>query len=31
LSLDIKIPIIKNHKVDSTDILLVGQCEVCCL
>tara|TARA_B110001469_G_scaffold56708_1_gene54542 strand:+ start:4161 stop:4541 length:381 start_codon:yes stop_codon:yes gene_type:complete len=31
LSLDIKIPVIKNHKVDSTDILLVDQCEVCCL
>jgi len=31
LSLDIKIPAIKNHKVDSTDILLMGQCEVCSL
>ena len=30
LSLEIKIPSIKNHKVDSTDILLMGQCEVCC-
>jgi Fur family ferric uptake transcriptional regulator len=31
LSVDIKIPYIKNHKVDSTSILLMGQCEVCCL
>ena len=29
LSVEIKIPHIKNHKVDSTDILLMGQCEVC--
>lgn len=29
LSLDVKIPILKNHKVDSTDILLMGQCENC--
>ena len=29
LSVEIKIPSIKNHKVDSTDILLMGQCEVC--
>jgi len=29
LALDIEIPNIKNHKVDSTDILLVGLCEVC--
>jgi len=31
LSIEIKIPSIKNHKVDSTDILLMGQCEVCCV
>jgi len=31
LSIEIKIPSIKNHKVDSTNILLMGQCEVCCL
>ncbi|NRD20425.1 transcriptional repressor [Winogradskyella eckloniae] len=30
LSLDVKIPKLKNHKVDSTDILLLGQCEACC-
>ena len=29
LTVEIKIPSIKNHKVDSTDILLMGQCEVC--
>jgi|TARA_B110000908_G_scaffold159397_1_gene201515 Fur family ferric uptake transcriptional regulator len=29
LSVEIKIPSIKNHKVDSTDIFLMGQCEVC--
>ena len=31
LSVEIKIPSIKNHKVDSTDIFLMGQCEVCCV
>ena len=31
LSLDIKIPTIKNHTVDYTAILLMGQCEVCSL
>jgi len=30
LSIEIEIPSIKNHKVDSTDILILGQCEVCC-
>jgi Fur family ferric uptake transcriptional regulator len=30
LSVEIKIPSIKNHKVDSTAILLMGQCAVCC-
>jgi Fur family ferric uptake transcriptional regulator len=30
LSIDIKIPSIKNHKIDATDILLMGQCEACC-
>ena len=29
LSVEIKIPTIKNHKVDSTNILLMGQCEDC--
>jgi Fur family ferric uptake transcriptional regulator len=29
LSIEIKIPSIKNHKVNSTNILLMGQCEVC--
>ena len=29
LSLDIKIPFIKNHRIDATDILFTGQCEVC--
>lgn len=29
LSVDIKIPAIKNHKIDTSDILLMGQCEVC--
>ena len=29
LSIEIKIPTIKNHKVDSTNILLMGQCEDC--
>ncbi|MDY7394285.1 transcriptional repressor [Aureibaculum sp. 2210JD6-5] len=29
LSVEIKIPSIKNHKVDATDILLMGQCGVC--
>ncbi|RZN84082.1 MAG: transcriptional regulator [Winogradskyella sp.] len=29
LSLEVNIPILKNHKVDSTDILLIGQCESC--
>ncbi len=29
LSVEIKIPSIKNHKVESTDILLMGQCDVC--
>jgi len=29
LSVEIKIPAIKNHKVDSTNILLLGQCEDC--
>ena len=29
LSLEIKIPSIKNHKVDSSDILLMGKCEAC--
>lgn len=31
LHLEIKIPSIKNHKVDSTNILLMGECEVCYL
>lgn len=31
LSVEVKIPPIKNHKVDSTDILVLGQCEVCSL
>ena len=30
LSMDIKIPIIKNYKIDTTSILLLGQCEACC-
>ena len=30
LSVEIKIPSIKNHRIDSTDILIMGQCEVCC-
>ena len=30
LSLEVKIPTLKNHKVDTTDILLMGQCEDCC-
>lgn len=29
LPVDIDIPPIKNHKVDSTDILLTGECELC--
>lgn len=29
LSVEIKIPSIKNHKVETTDILLLGQCEAC--
>ena len=29
LSVEIKIPSIKNHKVDSSSILLMGKCEVC--
>lgn len=29
LSLEIKIPHIKNHRIDSTDILLTGHCETC--
>ncbi|EDM43980.1 ferric uptake regulator, FUR family protein [unidentified eubacterium SCB49] len=29
LSVEISIPAIKNHKIDATDILLTGQCEVC--
>ena len=29
LSVEIKIPSIKNHKVDSSCILLMGKCEVC--
>lgn len=29
LSVEIKIPSIKNHKIDSSDILLTGQCEAC--
>ncbi|RCW92821.1 Fur family ferric uptake transcriptional regulator [Winogradskyella arenosi] len=29
LSLEIEIPQVKNHKIDSTDILLMGQCEAC--
>ena len=29
LSVEIKIPSIKNHKVDSSDILLIGKCEAC--
>jgi Fur family ferric uptake transcriptional regulator len=31
LSVDVKIPTIHNHKVVSTDILIMGQCEVCCV
>jgi len=31
LSLDVKIPNLKNHKVDTTNILLMGQCEACCI
>jgi Fur family ferric uptake transcriptional regulator len=30
LSVEIIIPTIKNHKVDSTNIFLMGQSEVCC-
>ncbi|WP_407556948.1 Fur family transcriptional regulator [Winogradskyella sp. 4-2091] len=30
MSVEVKIPNIKNHRVDSTDILLLGQCEECC-
>ena len=29
LSLEVKIPTLKNHKVDTTDILLMGQCSDC--
>ncbi|ARV08429.1 transcriptional regulator [Winogradskyella sp. PC-19] len=29
LSLEVKIPTLKNHKVETTDILLRGQCESC--
>ncbi|BAO77043.1 Fur family transcriptional regulator [Winogradskyella sp. PG-2] len=29
LSLEVTIPTLKNHKVHSTDILLMGQCEAC--
>ena len=29
LSLEVKIPSLKNHKVDTTDILLMGQCSDC--
>jgi len=29
LSVEVKIPSIKNHKVESTEILLMGKCEVC--
>jgi len=29
LSVDIKIPAIKNRKIDTSDILLIGQCAVC--
>jgi len=29
LSLDITIPSLKNHRIDTTDILLMGQCEEC--
>lgn len=29
LTVEIKIPAIKNHKIDATDILLMGQCEAC--
>lgn len=29
LELEIDIPPIKNHKIDTTDILLMGQCEAC--
>jgi Fur family ferric uptake transcriptional regulator len=29
LSLEVTIPTLKNHRVDSTDILLMGQCEAC--
>ena len=31
LSIDVKIPSLQNHKVVSTDILIMGQCEVCCV
>ncbi len=29
LSIDIEIPVIKNHQVDSTEIILIGKCEQC--
>ena len=29
LSLEVKIPTLKNHKVNTTDILLMGQCSDC--
>jgi Fur family ferric uptake transcriptional regulator len=29
LSFEVKIPALKNHKVDNTEILLMGQCEAC--
>jgi Fur family ferric uptake transcriptional regulator len=29
LSIEVKIPSIKNHRIDSTNILIMGQCEVC--
>jgi Fur family ferric uptake transcriptional regulator len=29
LSIDISIPAIKNHKIETTDILLSGKCEAC--
>ncbi|RPD90726.1 transcriptional regulator [Aureibaculum marinum] len=29
LPVEVKIPTIKNHKIDSTNILLLGKCEAC--
>ncbi|WP_040282239.1 Fur family transcriptional regulator [Psychroserpens damuponensis] len=30
LTVDISIPNIKNHNIETADILLMGQCEACC-